>query len=949
MATAPIQHADALAQDLARVLTPDNVHFDTMTRTLYSTDASNYQIMPIGVVYPRDANDVTAIHEAARRHDVPLLPRGGGSSLAGQTVGAAIVMDFSRHMRRVRAIDADAKTVEAEPGLVLGQMNASLAPLGLTFGPDPASAERATIGGIIGNNATGAHSIRYGMTSDHLQRLQVVLATGELVWLDEAHPTLDRIRATVADLARTHRDEIAARYPKTWRTVAGYALDKIDPDNVNLVPLFAGAEGTLGSIVRAQLSLVDRPAPQEKRLGLVHFDNMRLALEATPRILELEPSAIELMDKFLLDKTRAAHGYRDMLTFVDGDPAAVLVVEFVGQSDAELAHHIGRLRDLIQRSYPSAWMTVAESATQQTQVWTVRKAGLGLLMSERSEAKPIAFIEDAAVPVEHLADYITEVEQVIYEEGTRYAIYAHASAGCLHVRPLVNLKTLKGREQYRNIGARVAQIAQKYQGTITGEHGQGLVRSEFAANLFGETLMGAFSDLKRAFDPDNRMNPGKIVNPPPMDDPAILRYTPAYEVIPLRTRFDWSADNGLSGAVEMCNGAGVCRKESSGAMCPSYMATRDEANATRGRANALRAAISGQLPDGVGDAALKAIYDLCLGCKACKSECPSAVDVARMKSEFLALYYDQHGTPLSTQLFGRIHRINQLIGWMPAVSNAFLRSGMAKWGMAVIGVPTERPLPEYKPRFTRSAQWPHYNTPDATLVIDTFTEHNHPEAAAAVMKVAKRLGVRLNVMPLPAGGSAGRPAMSKGLLDAAKAIANHNVRVMSALPDSAPFLFLEPSALSAFTDDYAPLVDADLQAAARSLAERCQSVESWFAPRIAEQSDTLAWDTEPQEILLHGHCHQKALWGTADSLALLRTIPNATVSEIPSGCCGMAGSFGYEHPDVSWKVANDRLLPAIEAAPHAHVAAPGTSCRAQIHDAGHDVWHPIELVANAMQ
>ncbi|MEL6151155.1 MAG: FAD-binding oxidoreductase, partial [Chloroflexota bacterium] len=581
MATAAVDSTKTLVHDLSRAIGDEQVKFDYMTRVLYSTDASNYQIMPVGVTFPRSADDVAAIHEIASKNGVPVLPRGGGSSLAGQTVGGAIVMDFSRHMRRVRSVNADEQTVMVEPGLVLGQLNASMAGMNLQFGPDPASAERATIGGCIGNNATGAHSIRYGMTADHISRLQVVLASGELVWLDAHNTTLDTLRQTVSDVVTEHHPLIEARYPKTWRTVAGYALNKIDPASVNLNWLFAGAEGSLGTIVQAELKLVTRPKPLEKRLAVVHFDTLRASLEATPRILELAPSAVELMDKFLLDKTRTAPGYKHMLTFVEGDPAALLAVEFVAESDPELTAKIRNLKAHLQKLGYHGAVAVAETPQQQSDVWTVRKAGLGLLMSERSEAKPIAFVEDASVPVEHLADYITDVENIIYEEGTDYAVYAHASAGCLHVRPLVNLKTLKGREQYRNIAERVTETVMKYQGTITGEHGQGLARGEFGKHLFGDELTEAFGVIKQAFDPDNLMNPGKVVNPTPMDDPATLRYTPEYEIIPMTTRYDWSADNGYSGAVEMCNGAGVCRKEGSGTMCPSFMATKDEAHSTR--------------------------------------------------------------------------------------------------------------------------------------------------------------------------------------------------------------------------------------------------------------------------------------------------------------------------------------------------------------------------------
>ena len=936
-----------MVHDLQHAIGRDQAAADRMTRVLYSTDASNYQIMPLAVTYPRDADDVIAVHEIARKFAVPVLPRGGGSALAGQAVGEAIIMDFTRHMRRVRGVNAEARTVDVEPGMILGSLNGQLAPLDLMFGPDPASAEQAAIGGIIGNNATGAHSIRYGMTADHVARLQVVLANGDLVWLDAASDVLNQIRSVVGDLVTEHASQIEARYPKTWRTVAGYALDKIDPNDVNLNWLLCGSEGTLATVVRAELRLVERPKSENKRLALVHFDGLRASLEATPRILELEPAAIELMDKFLLDKTRAAAGYRDRLTFVDGDPEAILLVEFVG-SERELGAKIQGLKAHLQRLGYRGAVTVAETAAQQDDVWTVRKAGLGLMMSDRSEAKPVSFIEDGAVPVENLADYIADVEQIIHDNDTTYAIYAHASAGCLHIRPLINLKTLKGRDQYRAIADGVAQTVKKYQGTITGEHGQGLVRGEFSEYLFGAELMDAFRAVKRAFDPQNMMNPGKIIDSPPMDSAELLRYTPEYEVIKIDTRYDWSADNGFAGAVEMCNGAGVCRKEGVGTMCPSYQATLDEAHSTRGRANALRAAMSGVLPDDLGDPAVKAVLDLCLGCKACASECPSSVDVAKLKSEFLATWHDRYGVDLATRLFGNVHRLNQLAGRAPRLSNFAMNNPLGKLGADLLGIPRERPLPKFADQRFTAEGYPQHAAPDAILIVDTFTEWNHPEVGAAAMQLAERLGLRVNVRRLPGQACCGRPAISKGLLDSAKEMANANVLGLYRAHEGLPYIFLEPSCLSAFTDDYLTLVDPGIQAAAASLAERCLSVEAYFAEELTKRTETLAWQLESPRILLHGHCHQKALWGTADTLRLLRTIPGAEVSEMNTGCCGVAGSFGYEHYELSMKIAEDRLLPTIRENADAIIAAPGTSCRAQIHDAGYSARHPIEVVWAAL-
>ncbi len=944
-----IQHTPVtdLVADLQQHLGTEQVKFDDLTRHLYSTDASNYQIMPVGVIFPRSAADVVAIHEAANRYQLPVLPRGGGSSLAGQAVGEAIVMDFTRHMRRVTRINAEEKTVTVEPGLTLGLLNKQLASLNLMFGPDPASAQRAAVGGVVGNNSTGAHSILYGMAADHVKRLKVVLASGECLWLDANVETLNKLRAEIGALVQQNRAEIAARYPETFRTVAGYALDKIDPADVHLNWLLAGSEGTLGTVVEVELNLVDAVPAGKRRLALVHFDSLIASLEATSRILETQPSAIELLDKMLLDRTRANTEFIQYLTFVEGDPAAILIVEYYGKNETELALKLDDLATLLKRIGHKGAVTIASSPKRQQDVWTIRKAGLGLLMSERSETKPTAFIEDAAVPVERLAEYIRDIDQVIRDQDADYAIYAHASAGCLHVRPLVNLKTLKGREQYRNIAEAAADAVIKYSGTITGEHGQGLVRSEFVERLFGSQLNDAFRQVKRLFDPDNLMNPGKIVDPPKMDDEAILRYTPDYQLIQIQTRHDWSADNGYAGAVEMCNGSGVCRKEGTGTMCPSYMATLDEGHVTRGRANALRQALSGQLPGGMSSHDVKELMDLCLSCKACKSECPSSVDLAKIKAEFMASYHDAHGTPIRSRVFGNIHRINKLAGALPGISNVLLNSPVGKLAFKVLGIPTERPLPQYAPKRFSARPALHKNgIAAATLVIDTFTEFNHPHLGEAFLQAAQALGVPVNVMRLPGQGCCGRPAMSRGLLDLAKSLAHDNIAGLAG-DDHRPLLFLEPSCQSAFVDDYLTLVEPSMRPAAEQVAARCVSAERWLAEQIAERG--AAWSAElPGRVLLHGHCHQKTLWGTADTLSLLRSIPGVVVEEIDSGCCGVAGSFGYEHYDLSIKIGEQRLLPTIRDNPDAVIAAPGTSCRAQIDDAGLSAQHPIEIIARAL-
>jgi FAD/FMN-containing dehydrogenase/Fe-S oxidoreductase len=936
-----------LINELAHTIGNEQVKFDQMTRLLYSTDASNYQMMPIGVTFPRHTADIIAIHEIATKYKLPLLPRGAGSSLAGQTVNEAIVMDFSRHIRRVRSVNTDERTVVVESGMVLGQLNQQLQSIGLMFGPDPASAERATIGGCIGNNASGSHSIVYGMTADHVKRLEVVLASGERVWLDEKTDILNQIRTQIGNITTAHQDEVTARFPKTFRTVAGYAINKINPNDVNLNWLFTGSEGTLGTIVAAELNLVDYKPPTTRRLAMVHFDSLRASLEATPRLLELNPSAIELMDAYLMDKTRHNSEFAQYMDFIDGYPEAVLIVEFYGENDKELTSKVDNLRTFLNRMGHTGSITIAQTPKQQANVWKIRKAGLGLLLSQRGNAKPVSFVEDAAVPVENLADYIDDVSDVIEREDATFAIYAHASAGCLHVRPILNLKSVKGHQQYRNIADSLTDAAVKYSGTITGEHGQGIARGEFTEKLFGAELTNAFREIKHTFDPDNRMNPGKIVDTPRMDDSTLMRYSSEYEVIPIQTRFDWTEDGGLSGAAEMCNGAGVCRKEGSGTMCPSFMATRDEQHSTRGRANALRLAMSGHLPSELGDEKLKPVFDLCLSCKACKVECPSSVDVATMKAEYLAASHDANGTPVTSRIFGNIHRLNKLGSNFPRLTNFMLTNPIGLAGAVMVGLPIERPMPLLaNTRFSKSIMGKIDPTAEATLIIDTFTEFNHPEIGHALLQIVQTANLKLNIMRLPDQGCCGRPAISKGLLDQAKQMANTNIQYISENIPNGKLLFLEPSCQSAFLDDYPALVDSDLQNKAHQISERAISVEAWLAEQLIGKS--LNWDKQSRQILLHGHCHQKALWSTKDTLALLRKMPNTHVDEIDSGCCGVAGSFGYEHYDLSMKIANQRLLPAIEANSEAIVVAPGTSCRAQISDAGHKVWHPIELIAEAL-
>jgi FAD/FMN-containing dehydrogenase/Fe-S oxidoreductase len=951
-----------LAEELSHTLEGE-VRFDQMTRLLYSTDASNYQIEPVGVVFPKNVDDVAAAHVIATKHGVPLLPRGGGSSLAGQTVGCALVLDLSRHMRRVTGINAEARTVRVQPGMILTALNAQLAPLGLMFGPDPASADRAAVGGCLGNNATGMHSILYGMFGDHVRAVDVVLADGSRVALGEgapASPLRERLETRIREILLANAEEIRRRYPKTWRTVAGYPLNRLDPQDLNLARLFAGSEGTLGTVVEIELALV--PRPTMTRQAILHYSDMRSALESVPAILEIEPSAVELIDKLMLDMTRLHPEYSRHLTFVEGDPAAVLVVEFYGESDGDLAAKMDRLKiHMAQRGFQGATV-ICDSPRQMADVLTVRKAGLGLLMSMRGEYKPVAFIEDAAVPVARLADYVSGVQEIVTQNGARMALYAHASAGCLHIRPLLNLKTAEGLKQYRAIAEGVTDLLISFGGTTSGEHGEGLARGEFSQRLFGPQLTEAFRQVKAAFDPQGLMNPGKVVDVGPMDDPRTLRYGPKYSVpYTLRqTRLNWSADGGYAAAVEMCNGAAVCHKEGTGVMCPSYMATRDEAHTTRGRANALRLAMSGQLgPEGLADERVYEVLDLCLSCKACKAECPSLVDMARLKTEFTAAYYDVHGVPLRSWVFGHIHRMNQLGSLMPAISNLALRSPIARLVFGWLGVTTHRELPLFAPQ--RFSAWYRRQCCAKTkeddnrlkapiLISDTYTEYNYPYLGQAVLRVAEATGFAVEVWGPHELDCCGRPLISKGLLDDARWLATRNVRRMApAVARGERFMLIEPSCAAAFRDEYPDLVPTELRQDAQRVARAVCTVEEWLAEAAdAGLLEGVAFDPTPCTVILHGHCYQRALWGTGAAHRIFRLLPNCSLTELDDGCCGVAGSFGFEaeHYDLSVAIGEQRLLPAVRNAPDAIIAASGVSCREQItHGTGRHALHPIEVLA----
>ncbi|MHC4716646.1 MAG: FAD-binding and (Fe-S)-binding domain-containing protein, partial [Planctomycetota bacterium] len=792
----------SLEADLARDLEGE-IRFDDWMRALYSTDASIYQIMPLGVVFPRSEDDVEATIGHCLSHGIPVLPRGGGSSLAGQTVGEAIVLDFTRHMDGPVLLSAEQRRVTCGPGTSLARLNRQIAGSGLMYGPDPASADRATVGGIVGNNSTGAHSILYGMTSDHLHRLRVVLADGsravfeDIEW-EEARrragmsgngqrPGLEgRIYSQVVRIAESEADRISDAFPRTWRRVGGYNLPALEAgETLNLARLIAGSEGTLCTVVEAELGLV--PRPPGTSLAVFSFDSLLDSLATVPALLAEGPSAVELLDSMLIELCRASPEYGRRMTFIEGSPQAALVVEVYGEAEAERADRLEKLCAAVRRAAEGAvGIRLITDSSEQANVWEVRKASLGLLMSKRGDYKPIPFIEDTAVSPDRLRDYIADVQGVLSDLDTPAAFYAHASAGCLHIRPLINLKETSEIEKMAAISDAISDLVLRYGGAMSGEHGDGLARSALNPRIHGEPVHHLFEQVKDAFDPEGLMNPGKIVRAPPMTDS--LRFGADYATGDITSHFDFTADGGFARAVEMCNGAGACRKEGSGTMCPSYMATREEEHSTRGRANALRLVLSGQVvADGLGDRRLFEALDLCLECKACRSECPSRVDMTRLKSEFLAHYHERHGVPVRARLFGAIAAASRMGCVAAPVSNWLIGSRPARrlleWGA---GVDRRRSLPAFQRKSFRRRYGARRSAGAASqdaaagadttvwLLPDTFTNYNEPEIGMAAVELLEAAGVRVRLLPIPAG-CCGRPHLSRGLVPRAKRMAARNV------------------------------------------------------------------------------------------------------------------------------------------------------------------------------
>jgi FAD/FMN-containing dehydrogenase/Fe-S oxidoreductase len=958
--------------DLERRLTravQGAVRFDAFTRGRYATDASIYQIMPKGVLFPESADDVAAALSIARERGVPVVMRGGGTSQNGQPIGDGLVLDCSRAFNDVIAYDPAAQTATVRPGVVLEHLNARLRADGLFFPVEPSTASRCTIGGMTGNNSCGARSLRYGKMVDNVLAVDALIASGEAAhFATHDATTAQALAAQMLQLAERERSEIVARYPKVQRRVGGYNLDSLIQPDPNLAHLLVGSEGTLAAFTAVTLKL--SRLPTHRVMGVCHFPSFRSAMETTQHLVALGPVAVELVDNNVLVLGADIPLFRRTLADITrGQPDCLLLVEFAGDALDDLTRDLRRLDQcMADHGFRDAVVEVVESARQKS-VWEVREACLNIMMSMKGEGKPISFIEDCAVPLDRLADYTEAVTEVFSRHGTRGTWYAHASVGCLHVRPILNMKTEDGVKAMRAIAEETAELVKRFEGSYSGEHGDGISRSEFIEPLFGERLAKAFGEVKAAFDPADMLNPGKIARPAhgdpvhQFDDRALMRFQPGYDTaLPGPPALDWSEHGGFGQAVEMCNNNGTCRKTSGGAMCPSYRATKDETHVTRGRANALRLAISGQLgPDAFTSPEMKQAMDLCVGCKACKRECPTGVDMARMKVEFLHHYHARHGRSLKDGLVAHLPRYAGIAALLaPALNLRDRIPGLAALSERLLGFSAKRSLPTWRKPWRENGEIAHPRDVvgdgrDVVLFGDTFNRAFERENLDAAERVLRAAGYRLHRVAAARATArplcCGRTYLSTG--DVANA-RDEAVRTAEALlpfvARGAKVVGLEPSCLLTLRDEFSALLP---RAQAQPLAEAVLLIEELLAADIASGRVALALkDQAGRKAHLHGHCHQKAAGAMGAVEACLRAVPGLEVSVIESSCCGMAGAFGYDaaHIDVSLAMAELSLLPAVRnSGAHDLIVADGTSCRHQIHDgAGREAVHVVRVLADAL-
>jgi len=919
--------------------TSAELRFDAVSKVAYSVDASIYQVEPLGIVIPKTKRDIIAAVKIANQHNVPVIARGAATGITGGCIGHGLIIDTSKYLNKILEVNYDEEYVICEPGVVQDRLNEVLSSQGYRLGPDTSTGNRATIGGMLANNAAGARSLLYGTMADHVEAVELVLATGEVVFFsshDQKTLTEKTIYDQIIRTLNTYAEEIIAKFPKIPRRVSGYNLDRLLESPLNISKLIVGSEGTLGIATEIRLKIVKMP--KITGLCVVHFQEMTEAMQAIENMLSYSPLALEMIDDKIINMGRLSPTIHNKLEWIQGNPKVVFVAEFEATTQEELDKKLDAfMRDMRSRGIGYAHVISA----QPEHVWEVRKAGLGLLLSKRAYNRAVAFIEDIAIPPSNLPSFTEKFLTYLESIGQDAGMYGHVGAGCLHIRPYLDLRKNSERDLMETIMHDVLKLLVEHGGTLSGEHGDGLVRSWLNKELYGEKLYQAFVEVKEIFDPDNRMNPGKIVHAPPLKEHLRPLTDKAVD-----TFLDFSSEGGFALAVDMCNGDAQCRKKES-TMCPSFQASENEYDTTRARAQALRAAIDGHAGLDLTSPEVYDVLELCLECKGCKTECPSQVDMAKMKSEFLYQYQKKHGYTLRTRVFGNIATFNKLTSPFAAIWN---HVPLVKQMQSLLGISPKRELPKLaKERFSKwwkkQKRSGPINPKKVVLLNDTFNEYNTPEIGQDAVQVLSALGYDIIVPPWCC---CGRPLISKGMLEQAQKKAKALIELLYPYATSGiPIVGLEPSCILTVIDDFEGL--ATDKKKAQVVSQACTTFDEFIHRHLQDGLLPISLKKQNRLVKAHGHCHQKALVGMRPTLEVLRGVPGFEVSEIPSGCCGMAGSFGYEkeHYDLSMKIGELKLFPGIRGtAPDTLIVANGFSCRSQItHGTGKNAYHLASILS----
>lgn len=929
------------------------VLFDPITRQVYSVDASIFEIEPVGVVIPKTQADLVKIVQIATRYHVPLIARGAATGITGGCLGRGLIVDVSKYLTNILEVNLGQEFVTCEPGVIQDTLNAQLDPYHYRLGPDTSTGNRATLGGMLANNAAGSHSLRYGRMVDHVHSVELLLANGENILFSpltkeewerkrELSTCEGHIYREIWRIRETYKDEIAKRFPPIPRRVSGYNLDElIKTDSINLAKLITGSEGTLG--IATKMTLKITPKAKTSGLCLLHFKEMLNAMHFVPQLLTYSPMALEMLDDQIIELGRSSPSLRGQLDWLKGHPKALLIVELEGENQEEIEEKLSCFAQEAKNRQMGYAQTVILNPTEMAKVWKLRKAGLGILLSKRTWSRAIAFLEDISVHPSQLTPFMERFLDYLKSKNKVAGIYGHVGSGCLHIRPYINLSKPEELALMKQMMLDVSDLLLKYGGALSGEHGDGLIRSWLNPKMFGEKITQAFVEIKRAFDPYHLMNPGKITL---AEEPfAPLRSSPQQHIEAPSTFLNFKPEGGFALAVDLCNGNGLCRKKED-LMCPSFQATHEEFHSTRARAQALRAVIHGHLPiSEFTSPRMHEVMDLCISCKGCKTECPSQVDMAKMKAEFLYHYQKQHGTSMRSYLLGHIGLINRWTSPFARLFNPLIQTERFKQFLNYLGIASERSLPPLAT--SRFSKWlKYYSQPKSkkqiVLFNDTFNEFNEPQIGQAAIKILNALDYEVIV---PRWTCCGRPLISKGLLKQAKQQAKKVIQTLYSL--RLPIIGLEPSCILTIKDDYLSLLPEFPIYQIQELTSRCFTLDEFLASLVDEGAFILPFGEQNQEVKVHGHCHQKALVGMAPTLKVLNAISGLKGSEIRSGCCGMAGSFGYEkeHYDVSMKIGELNLFPAIRRHPEALFIANGISCRHQILDGtGQRAYHLAEAI-----